>query len=440
MEAGAELFFQGLEFFDDDIQAQFVHVFQRPHAHQLPVAVDLHPQPGDAGHVNIVDVGDLLLDAQGGFVEEGHDQPVHAKARAGLHLTRFLEPLDDGLQRFGLGPIVVEPDAGLFAQATLIEQGVEELDLDQPISVMAVQVFAHVGANVNAQHVHQEERPHGPAKAVAAQRLVNLLGCGCALFQGQHRLVEIGHQQPVDQKAGAFLDNDRDLAQLLGELLHGVNGILVGLGAGDDLDQFHHVGRVEKVHPDHPVGPPRGRAHLGDGQSRRVGSKDGVRRADLVQFAEHLLFDGHHLRHSLDDNVHILEIGVIQGVLDQVQFLLHLALGHFALVHPFLVDALHVPTGQFQLLLINILDHHRQAGKGDHLGNAPAHGPRTDHACFENPHRFSLLMLVNWEIGTLVNWDIGTPSRTCPIYQLTNLPVYQLGNAIAASGSSNRTK
>ncbi len=144
-----------------------------------------------------------------------------------------------------------------------------------------------MSAHVNAQHVHQEEGAHRPAKAVFAHRLVDLLCGGGSLFHGQHRLVEVGHQQPVDQEAWAFLDDDRDLAQLLGELLHRVDRVLVGLVSGDDLHQLHDVGRVEKVHPDHLVGPAGCCSHLGDRQSRRVGGQDRLGLANLVQLLVH---------------------------------------------------------------------------------------------------------------------------------------------------------
>jgi hypothetical protein len=92
------------------------------------------------------------------------------------------------------------------------------------------------------------------------------LRSGSALLQSQHRFIEIGYQQPVYQKAGTFLDDDGDLAQLLGELLHGIHRVLVRFIAGDHFHQLHHVGRIEKVHADHSVRPAAGRSHLADGQ------------------------------------------------------------------------------------------------------------------------------------------------------------------------------
>ena len=117
-------------------------------------------------------------------------------------------------------------------------------------------------------------------------------------------------------------------------------------------------------------------------------------RRDRVELGEHRLLDLHALRHRLDHEVDVAEAVVGGGAFDPPEDLLdlggtllggdallldqlaYLALGHFAC----LIQA------RLHEVLVDVLEHDREAGGGDRLGNLPAHGARSDDGGLEHEH------------------------------------------------------
>ena len=122
-------------------------------------------------------------------------------------------------------------------------------------------------------------------------------------------------------------------------------------------------------------------AHLGDGQRRGVGRKDGALLAHLVELAEELTLGVHVLRHALDD-----EVGVRRGRLlldeDVVQDGVLGLFGHLALL-----DALLQGSGELILVALSGSDagsvHQSGVALGrEDLSDAAAHGAGAENCNF----------------------------------------------------------
>ena len=90
---------------------------------------------------------------------------------------------------------------------------------------------------------------------VGAQ-LHGLVDVGHGSHAGLHQadgLVDHGDQDLVDHEAGGLVDLHGLLADLHGQVADGVEGLVRGLGATDDLHQLHDGGGVEEVHADELV-------------------------------------------------------------------------------------------------------------------------------------------------------------------------------------------
>ena len=166
-----------------------------------------------------------------------------------------------------------------------------------------------------------------------AHSLVDVLDGGGAGLNQADGVVDHGDQQLVDHEAGAFCHLNGLLADVLSQLVHKVEGLLGSVHAADDLDELHAGHGVEEVHTDEGV--LQTIAHLSDRQRGGVGSKHGLRFAQLVQAMEQLLLGTHLLGDALDHQISISSGGLF---LDQ-----HIghesvlgALRHFALGDPLL--------------------------------------------------------------------------------------------------------
>lgn len=128
-------------------------------------------------------------------------------------------------------------------------------------------------------------------------------------------LVDVRHQDAVGQEARRVGRHRGDLAHALAESDGGLEGLLAGLQAADDLDALLHRHGVHEVRGDDAgrgrgVGGIRGggRGDLGDGDGGRVGGEDGVRGADLGELAEDVELELGDLGDGLDDEVDRREI------------------------------------------------------------------------------------------------------------------------------------
>ena len=209
--------------------------------------------------------------------------------------------------------------------------------------------------------------------------LVDILDRGNAGLDQADGLVDHRDQDLVDDEARSLSDLDRLLADLLGEVVDEVEGLLRGVGAADDLNELHAGHGVEEVHADDGV--LEAETHLGDRQRRGVGREDGALLAHLVELAEELTLGVHVLRHALDD-----EVGVRRGRLlldeDVVQDGVLGLFGHLALL-----DALLQGSGELILVALSGSDagsvHQSGVALGrEDLSDAAAHGAGAENCNF----------------------------------------------------------
>ena len=101
--------------------------------------------------------------------------------------------------------------------------------------------------HVDAGEVHQLERPHAEAAAVAHDG-VDLGRTRAALLIDAQALGADGRATEIDQEARRVADDDRHARLALAQCHHGIDRGLRGVGGADDLDQFHQRHGIEIVH------------------------------------------------------------------------------------------------------------------------------------------------------------------------------------------------
>ena len=117
-----------------------------------------------------------------------------------------------------------------------------------------------------------------------------------------------------------------------------------------------------------------------DVQVRGVRRQDGARLGHGVELAEHGLLHAHFLEHGLNDEVRVLQRGVLQRGSDQAHALLHLLGLELALLHGVLVVLADRGQAPVQRLLLHLQQHHGDAGVEEVHGDAAAHGAGANHA------------------------------------------------------------
>ena len=115
---------------------------------------------------------------------------------------------------------------------------------------------------------------------------------------------------------------------------------------------------------------------------------------DGIQLGEHGLLDLHPLGHGLDHEIDVAEMLIRGRALDPSQDLLDLRralLGGDALL---LYELGDLALGDFARLietrlhevLVDVLEHDRESGGGDRLGDLATHGARSDDGGLEHEH------------------------------------------------------
>ena len=129
-----------------------------------------------------------------------------------------------------------------------------------------------------------------------------------AIGQDANTFVDHRNQDTVDHETGSFVHADRVLAHRLAEFYY--LSVHFGLGqlAFDYFNQLHHRHRIEEMHPNHFARAFGRCGHLGYGQRRGIGSQNGLRLANRIQFLEDFQLDRHVLCNGLDNDIVILAI------------------------------------------------------------------------------------------------------------------------------------
>ena len=99
---------------------------------------------------------------------------------------------------------------------------------------------------------------------------VDVGGRGDPALDEEHGRRQVGHKQPVDDKARRVDALDRRLIERARELHRPRENLRVGLLGAHDLDELHHLHRVEEVQPDHLRRAAAVASHRPNGQRARV--------------------------------------------------------------------------------------------------------------------------------------------------------------------------
>lgn len=168
-------------------------------------------------------------------------------------------------------------------------------------------------ARVDTDEIGQLQRAHGDIGSVLHDG-VDIISAAHARLETDDGLVDVGHQDAVGEEARRVGGLGRDLAHLLAELERGVDGLLAGLQARDDLHALLDRHGVHEVRRDDArrgrgVGGVGGRRcrNARDGDGGCVGGQDGVRRADLGELAEDGELEVGDLRDGFNHKVHLAE-------------------------------------------------------------------------------------------------------------------------------------
>ena len=209
--------------------------------------------------------------------------------------------------------------------------------------------------------------------------LVDVLNGGNAGLDQADGLVDHGDQDLVDDETGSLGDLNGLLADLLGEVVDEVEGLLRGVSAADNLNELHAGHGVEEVHADDGV--LEAETHLGDGQRRGVGGEDGALLAHLIELAEQLALGAHLFLDALDDEVSVSGGGLLLDE-DVVEDLVLGLFGHLALL-----DALLQGSGELILVALSGSDagsvHQSGVALGrEDLSDAAAHGTGAENCNF----------------------------------------------------------
>ena len=286
----------------------------------------------DGGHVAVDLVADdAVLEAEDGLVDE-----ARRHARLNLlrrHLDRLHERLHR-LHRHGVGLHLAlehrprdprQRPLALLVRGVGAEARAEALALDAcrldgrhgrhvgPAHArrdVGAQVGVHVEGDIDADLVGEGDGADGEAHG-----LHGLVEVEQALqLEGQHHaLVDVRRQAAVHVEARHVLAHHGDLAlpqpDLHGRRHHGLRRALVR----DHLDELHLVDGREVVHAHHVLGPLRRLGDLPDGQRRRVGRDDAVRRHDLLHTLNNAVLDADLLEDGLNHQVRLGKVPRPEG-------------------------------------------------------------------------------------------------------------------------------
>ena len=211
---------------------------------------------------------------------------------------------------------------------------------------------------------------------------VDALSGGNAGVQNVSSLVDHGNQDLVDDEAGSLVDLDGLLADGHGAVPNGLEGLVGGVGAADDLNQLHDGGGVEEVHADEAVSALGGGGDGGDGDGGGVGGQNGLGLADLVQLSEDGLLDLQILDGGLNDQIGVSSQAQIGGEGHLVGDGLLAGLVQLALGNQLVQTLVQTGLGSLDDLVLNVADDDLKALLGESLSDIQTHGAAADNNNF----------------------------------------------------------
>ena len=179
-------------------------------------------------------------------------------------------------------------------------------------------------------------------------------------------------------KPGPVPDHDGHLVQAGGEGLDVVDDVGLGHHRAHELDEPLHRGGVEEVHADDLAGPPGAHRQLGDRQRGRVGREDRIGAAHLGQRREHARLELQVLRHRLDDEVGVGQIGERRRGADPRQQRVGVLLGSLAARDRPAGRGVQVGEAAGDGVVVDLRRDHVQAVAGEDLDEVRTHRAQAD--------------------------------------------------------------
>ena len=181
------------------------------------------------------------------------------------------------------------------------------------------------------------------------------------------------------------------LPSLLAEREAEVVGGLAGAVGANDLEQRHHLRRVEEVEAEEAVGAPGDRRLVGDRERRGVGGEEGVGLDDLVDLAPHLELPIEVLGDRLDHQVAVGEVGVVERAADPAADRVGVRLLELALLDRAAELLLDLAEALVEGALVGLDHDDVPAGLGADLGDPVPHQPAAEYSYLRDLHAETFL-------------------------------------------------
>ena len=347
----------------------------------------------DVDDINIAGaLGNAFFQNLGPLVHQGVHQPLNDFLTADRPPSHpfFFGVVDNQLLNGRVGPggtitgcVGVIAGAGLLAVASLLTDTVGNRAVARAFRQAVRQAFplSNAPAHVETGQVAHGEGPHGQTQVV--DRAIHILG-QAALFKQVLGLRAVFVQHAVTDKTVTHPNHHADFLNGLADRLGRGQGLKARLGAADDFEQTHDIGRAEEMRTDDFVRARGHRSNFIHVERGRIGRQDTLGLGDRIQLSEDLLFDLHVLEHGFHNHVHLAERRVVQGRRDQSHALFNLfrreaaPLGAAVIVGPYYCQAL------VQKFLAGFEDGDRDTNIDEIHGNAAAHRAGTNDPNFLN--------------------------------------------------------
>ena len=207
-----------------------------------------------------------------------------------------------GRRHRGAFGVLVEAAPALAAEET----GRDQLALDRRRRVARIvqhrfpHARRHREVHVEADQVHQLERPHAEAAGVAQDRVDRRAAWRRGRPASLQRLAVVRARAAVDDEAGRGGRAHRHLAPGARGLDERIGDRGVGRQPADDLDQRQDRRRIEEVQPGHASGMLAAGGERGDRQRRGVAREDRVGVDHDLQVAQQVALGAEVLDDRLD--------------------------------------------------------------------------------------------------------------------------------------------
>src|SRR5690606_19740976 len=271
------------------------------------------------------------------------------------------------------------------------------------LAVLVVHDLADLVERVDADEIAEGERPHRISAAEHHSR-VDVLDARHTTLELADRVQHVGNQEEVHHEPGVVLRGDRHLPELPGEFEGAVERLVARGDGAHHLDQLHDRDRIEEVQAHEPVGPVRGRGHVGDGERAGVRREDRALTTKAVELPEQRVLHLEVLHDRLDDDVARSQVGHGGRERQPTQRRVPV-LGTQLLLRDGAIEGFpDAPPALLDGPVVDLANEHVESGGRGDLGDAAPHEPTTDDSdLFDAQDAFS-------SDGWMLRWNRSSPA------------------------------